>query len=525
MSCPGGTRGRVVDASMDGRNRRRPQSVTAGLLPASAPLRLPQVGGRGTCSTTVATWPAGCSGAVTLAARAAAGSAAALRQQWVVEAWGATWRVRPIGCAARFLAFSKDCPAFQAQVLPVGSNSWTAFTVSTLDGGLVTPVPAAVQRPPPPPLVRRPPPSPKPSPPPLRRSPPPAKPPPPAPMPSPPSPPPRPPAPPPPPPVAGGVEASVGEAQRWELGYEGAFILRNLNSYAILNWRLAFTYPGGGAFTWGPSDVDVTMGADGRVSRLWVLGWGRGHPSCHTHAAAVLPANPAAARPPPITPAWTPKQGELVPKEWLREIAPGASLEIRFGGTGALPTALAFTQAGSCLAAVGCDAHLCAARACLAACCAARCPHPCQTPPHPPTHHNALPCTRRCCRCWTLTTTRACARAERSLQRCLRVMGTVAEECVGGGAVTPTLHTPHASTNPPTDPTHAPPTPPALCALCGHHPVPHAPPAGHLGGRGPALAHARLHHRRRGAGRRARLGRRDWHGEAIHGGSGEAMCV
>lgn len=53
--------------------------------------------------------------------------------------------------------------------------------------------------------------------------------------------------------------------------------------------------------------------------------------------------HPPSPLPPPPTLLPHP-QAELKPKEWLREVKAGASLEIKFGGTGAMPSSLVFTQ-------------------------------------------------------------------------------------------------------------------------------------------------------------------------------------
>ncbi|KAI7836597.1 hypothetical protein COHA_009555 [Chlorella ohadii] len=99
------------------------------------------------------------------------------------------------------------------------------------------------------------------------------------------------------------VTATAVEVSRWGLGYEGGFRLVNNNTYDILNWRLDFTFAGGN-FTWGPSDGDVT---------------------------------------------WQGMAGQLVPKQWSQEIKAGATKEIRFGGSGPLPTNLQFIQVLSLL--------------------------------------------------------------------------------------------------------------------------------------------------------------------------------
>lgn len=61
------------------------------------------------------------------------------------------------------------------------------------------------------------------------------------------------------------------------------------NTYDLLNWRLSFSILGGGNFTWGPSDVDVTWSGT-KVS--WRPAWGRlgpSHLTCIQQAHAVLP--------------------------------------------------------------------------------------------------------------------------------------------------------------------------------------------------------------------------------------------
>lgn len=137
------------------------------------PLQRAQAAARAGCGTAYATWPAACApGVVTLTA---AGAAPA-RQKWVVEPWGATWRLRPANCPGRYLSFSAvNCAGIYGQVQPVMANFTSAFSLyGWADGALVKP-PAGSQpgvpplpkpSPPPPSPVPSPPPSPVPSPPP-----------------------------------------------------------------------------------------------------------------------------------------------------------------------------------------------------------------------------------------------------------------------------------------------------------------------------------------------------------------------
>lgn len=80
------------------------------------------------------------------------------RQQWVVETWGATWRLRPLNCPGRYLAIAKACGEVEATVQAQGPNYWNAFSLLRVaDGALVVPpkeetpgLPPPVPSPPPP---------------------------------------------------------------------------------------------------------------------------------------------------------------------------------------------------------------------------------------------------------------------------------------------------------------------------------------------------------------------------------------
>ena len=62
------------------------------------------------------------------------------RQQWVVETWGATWRLRPLNCPGRYLAIAKACGEVEATVQAQGPNYWNAFSLLRVaDGALVVP--------------------------------------------------------------------------------------------------------------------------------------------------------------------------------------------------------------------------------------------------------------------------------------------------------------------------------------------------------------------------------------------------
>lgn len=79
------------------------------------------------------------------------------------------------------------------------------------------------------------------------------------------------------------------ETQRWELGYEAGLMILNKNAYDLLNWKLSFSYLGGGNFTWGPSDVDITWTGT-HVSAVcagcWLAGWLAGSLGAAAVAAA-----------------------------------------------------------------------------------------------------------------------------------------------------------------------------------------------------------------------------------------------
>lgn len=96
------------------------------------------------------------------------------------------------------------------------------------------------------------------------------------------------------------VVVTLEQQAGWNGRFEGTFLIRNSNPFPILSWELSFKVAGTDNFTWGPSDVDLTWSAGG-VARM-------------------------------------------VPKEWLKEIAAGATLRIGFGFQGAAPTGLQFTQ-------------------------------------------------------------------------------------------------------------------------------------------------------------------------------------
>ncbi|EFN53671.1 hypothetical protein CHLNCDRAFT_136442 [Chlorella variabilis] len=219
-----------------------------------------------------------------------AGSA---RQQWLVEAWGATYRLRPAACPGVYLGFSSaDCSKATAALLSVGTGKAVAFSFARQD----EPAPS-----PPPPSPSPPTPSPSPSPPP-------------------PSPPPESPPPtdddsikPPVVPPAKGVTVTLVKSQVWGNGdprgtpyntsFEASFSIKNSNAFYILNWRLHFSLVGWSSFTWGPSDTDLK------------------YAGTKTNAQVVL-----------------------TPKEWLREIPPGTTLSISFGGQGVAPSAIVFEQ-------------------------------------------------------------------------------------------------------------------------------------------------------------------------------------
>ena len=63
------------------------------------------------------------------------------------------------------------------------------------------------------------------------------------------------------------ITVSLEQQPGWNNRWEGAFLIKNSNSYAVLSWELAFKVEGAGNFTWGPSDVDLTWSAGGVVSR------------------------------------------------------------------------------------------------------------------------------------------------------------------------------------------------------------------------------------------------------------------
>ncbi|KAL4419835.1 hypothetical protein ABPG75_006933 [Micractinium tetrahymenae] len=160
------------------------------------------------------------------------------RQQWVLEPWGVMFRLRPLNCPDKWLGFSKTCSANLAQVLPAGASTIVAATFTKVTSGSGT--------------------------------------------------------------KSSNTAVSMEQQAGWNGRYEGAFVIKNDNPYAILSWELAFKVEGTGNFTWGPSDVDITWSAGG-VARM-------------------------------------------VPKEWLKEIAAGATLRIGFGFQGTAPSGLQFTQ-------------------------------------------------------------------------------------------------------------------------------------------------------------------------------------
>ena len=74
------------------------------------------------------------------------------------------------------------------------------------------------------------------------------------------------------------MTVEVVKSQEWALGYEAAFNVLNSNNYTVLSWRLTFDIVGGGNFTWGPSDVDLTW--SGSELEATVRGGGGGGQEC-----------------------------------------------------------------------------------------------------------------------------------------------------------------------------------------------------------------------------------------------------
>ena len=62
------------------------------------------------------------------------------------------------------------------------------------------------------------------------------------------------------------VNATIKIVPGFGGAYDGSFVIVNNANYSILSWSLSFTFSGG-AFSWGPSDVDLTYSGT-TVSRV-----------------------------------------------------------------------------------------------------------------------------------------------------------------------------------------------------------------------------------------------------------------
>lgn len=102
--------------------------------------------------------------------------------------------------------------------------------------------------------------------------------------------------PPPSPPSASKVTVSFRVDTDWTTGYQGTLSITNGNSYSILSWELACDF--NDVFTWGPDANVARQGS--RVT--------------------------------------------LTPKDWNKEIAPGATLHLAFGSVQERPSNCVFTQ-------------------------------------------------------------------------------------------------------------------------------------------------------------------------------------
>lgn len=95
------------------------------------------------------------------------------------------------------------------------------------------------------------------------------------------------------------VSVTVSQKSHWENGYDGEFVIKNNNTYDILEWKIRYYYPSSEKFTWF-SDGDLEVDDDNKVI--------------------------------------------MTPKEYNNVIKSGESKIIGFGGTKALPGQLVFEQ-------------------------------------------------------------------------------------------------------------------------------------------------------------------------------------
>ncbi|KAL4435412.1 hypothetical protein ABPG77_006174 [Micractinium sp. CCAP 211/92] len=160
-----------------------------------------KVGGRNSCVSYLS-YPRTCAGTAFLQAKVPSDA----RQRWLVEPWGAMFRLRPVLCPNKWLGFNKTCSAKLAQVLPVSASTVVASTFTRVISGSVTPTSK--------------------------------------------------------------VNVTLEQQPGWNNRWEGAFLIKNSNNYSILSWEMAFKVAGTDNFTWGPSDVDLTWSAGGVVKMV-----------------------------------------------------------------------------------------------------------------------------------------------------------------------------------------------------------------------------------------------------------------